>query len=164
MAEARRAISFGLALILASLLLAAPAWSQVRNGPKWAELSVAEKQVLAPLQPEWDSWDLLRKNKWLAMAKRYPTLGAGEQQRIHEQMQGWAKLSTAERNAAREKFKGLKQLPPDARRELPNKWMEYQSLPPTERQELSRPPVSRAPATTPSAVAQPAPPSTPAVK
>ena len=100
--------------------------------------------MLAPLASSWDNLDLLRKNKWLAMAKRYPTLPSTEQQRIRERMDGWAKLSSQERQAAREKFKGLKTLPPDKRKELSSKWIEYQSLPQEQRQELrSTPPVQR---------------------
>lgn len=158
MAEARRAVAFGLALTLATFLLAAPApaFSQVRSGPAWSELSLAEKQLLAPLQPDWDKWDLLRKNKWLAMAKRYPTLSAPEQARIRERMAGWAKLSTQEREAARQNFKGLTKLPPEQRRELSSKWMEYQSLPQEERQELRRTPAARPPGSaTPAMAVQP---------
>jgi Protein of unknown function (DUF3106) len=144
LAEAFRAIIIGLALTIAIALLPAPAHSQViRNGPNWSELSAQDRQVLAPLASDWDKLDLLRKNKWLAMAKRYPTLPAAEQQRIHERMPGWAKLSSQERQAAREKFKGLKQLPAEQRKELPNKWMEYQSLPQEQRQELRRAPTGQ---------------------
>ena len=145
MAEAYRAVILRLALAIAIAMLAAPAWSQVRTGPPWSELSAADRQLLAPLQQDWDKLDLLRKNKWLAMAKRYPTLPAAEQERIRERMAGWAKLSTQEREAARAKFKGIKQLPPEQRKDLPNKWMEYQSLPQEERQALGRPGTPRAP-------------------
>ena len=139
MAEAFRGVIVGLALSVACALSPEPAHSQpLRNGPNWGELSVQDRQVLAPLASDWDKLDLLRKNKWLAMAKRYQTLPGAEQQRIQERMQGWAKLSSQERQLAREHFKGLKQLPPDQRQELPNKWIEYQSLPPEQRQELSR--------------------------
>ncbi len=126
-------------------MLPATAQSQViRKGPNWSELSAPDRQVLAPLASSWDKLDLLRKNKWLAIARRYPTLPPTEQQRIRERMDGWAKLSSQERQAAREKFKGLKKLPPDQRKELPSKWIEYQSLPQEQRQELrSTPPVQR---------------------
>ena len=99
-------------------MLAAPAWSQVRSGPAWSELSPADKQLLAPLQQDWDKWDLLRKNKWIAMSKRYPTLPAAEQERIRDRMGGWAKLSTQERQSAREKFKGLEKLPAERTRTI----------------------------------------------
>jgi hypothetical protein len=141
LAEAFRAIIVGLALSITMALLPAPANSQtIRKGPNWSELSTQDRQLLAPLESDWNKFDLLRKNKWLAMAKRYPTLPVAEQQRIRERMEGWAKLSSQERQAAREKFKGLKQLPPDKRTELHNKWIEYQSLPQEQRQELRRAP------------------------
>lgn len=148
MAEAIRAIIVGLALTIAISLFPATGHSQtIRKGPNWSELSTQERQILAPLASDWDKWDLLRKNKWLVIAKRYPTLPAPEQQRIRERMQGWAKLSSQERQAAREKFKGLKQLPPEKRNELGKKWIEYQSLPPEQRQELRR--ASATPRSTP---------------
>ena len=131
----------GLALTFASTFFSAPAYSQpIGKGPNWSELSAQDRQVLAPLASDWDKLDLLRKNKWLAMANRYRTLPPAEQQRIQERMQGWAKLSSQERQAARENFKGLKQLPPEKRKELRNKWIEYQSLPQEQRQELRRAP------------------------
>jgi hypothetical protein len=101
---------------------------------------------------------LLRKNKWLVLAKRYPSLPVTEQQRIRERMEGWVKLSSEERQAARENFKGIKQLPAEKRKELPNKWMEYQSLPQEQRQELRRAPAgARSPSGEPSS-ARPTPP------
>ena len=145
MAQAVRAVIAGLLLALASALLSFPSIAQpLRTGPTWNELSAQDRQVLAPLAPDWDRWDLLRKNKWLAMAKRYPTLPRAEQERIQERMQGWAKLSSQERQQAREQFKGLKKLPPDQREALTRKWIEYQSLPPERRQELRQtPPATR---------------------
>ena len=144
MAEAFQAIVVGLALTVVIASWSAPAYSQaIRKGPSWSELSAQDRQVLAPLASDWDKFDLLRKNKWLEVAKRYPTLPATEQRRIQERMPGWAKLSSQERQAARENFKGLKQLPPDQRKELPDKWREYQSLPQDQRQELRRAPGGR---------------------
>ena len=150
----------GLSLIFAITLLSAPALSQVRSGPAWSELSSSDKQLLAPLQQDWDKWDLLRKNKWLQMAKKYPTLPAAEQVRIRDQMEGWAKLSTQERQAAREKFKGLTKLPPEQRKDLNGQWQEYQSLPQEERQALRRSAPSKGgtagPGSTPTVAGQPA--------
>lgn len=160
MAEPFRAIIVGLLLAITTAFLSLPVDAQtVRKGPGWSELSAQDRQVLAPLQSDWDNFDLLRKNKWLAMSKRYPTLPAAEQQRIRERMQGWAKLSSQERQVAREKFKGIKQLPPEKRSELRNKWMEYQSLPQEQRQELRKPPAGQR--STPTADQSPARPSPP---
>ena len=104
--------------------------------------------MLAPIAPDWDNLDLMRRNKWRAIARRYPELQPPEQERIRDRMQGWSKLSSQERQAARERFKGINQLPIDQRRELSNKWMEYQSLPQEQRQALRQaPPGARRPFT-----------------
>jgi acyl-CoA reductase-like NAD-dependent aldehyde dehydrogenase len=102
-------------------------------------LSPADKQILAPLAPDWDQWDAQRKQKWLGIAKRYPTLGPTEQQRVQQQMRAWAQLTPAQRQAAREQYKTLKQLPPEQRAEVRQKWQEYQQLPPEKRSELATP-------------------------
>jgi len=131
------------ALAAAILLAFAPAAANAQialKSPKWSELSPQERQVLAPLGSDWENMDLMRRNKWREIAKRYPTLRDGEQQRLRERMEGWARLSSQERQAARERFKGINQLPPDQRRELSNKWHEYQNLPQEQRQQLQRAP------------------------
>ena len=116
------------------------------KGPSWNELNSRDRQILAPLGPEWDQMDLLRKNKWLGVARRYPAMHQDEQQRVQERMQDWSRLSSQERQAAREKFKGLNQLPTDKRQDLHNKWLEYQNLPQEQRQALRQaPPTARPP-------------------
>ena len=44
-------------------------------------------------RPEWNQLDAQRKQKWLGIAKRYPTLSPTEQQRVQEQMHAWAQLT-----------------------------------------------------------------------
>ncbi|HXX86356.1 MAG TPA: DUF3106 domain-containing protein [Casimicrobiaceae bacterium] len=103
------------------------------------ELSPAERQILAPLAPDWDKFPAERKQKWLGIARRYPSLAPAEQQRIQQQMRPWADLTPAQRQAAREQYKTLKKLPPEQRQEVVQKWQEYQQLPPETRRELSAP-------------------------
>ncbi|HVP87689.1 MAG TPA: DUF3106 domain-containing protein [Casimicrobiaceae bacterium] len=112
----------------------------VLHAPTWAELSPADKQTLAPLANEWDSFPAERRQKWLGIAKRYPKMAPAEQQRVQQQMHAWVNLTPAERQAAREQYKNLKQLPPDKRQHMTEKWEEYQQLPPDKKRELaSRP-------------------------
>ena len=42
--------------------------------PAWTALSASQQQVLAPIQPEWDQLDTVRRKKWVAIADRYPTM------------------------------------------------------------------------------------------
>src|SRR5688572_18978498 len=47
--------------------------------PAWSELTTPQKQVLAPLQGEWDALDTTRRKKWIAIADRYPKMKPAEQ-------------------------------------------------------------------------------------
>ena len=153
-----RLLILGLVLstsVFSGLAAAGPLVARTSN---WADLSPYDKQVLAPLAPEWDKFDTQRKQKWLGIVQRYPNMPPDQQQRIQEQMGAWARLTPDERRAARAQFKTLKQLPPEQRQEVQQKWQEYQQLPPEKKQELSKrpvapavgpPPAKATPATTP---------------
>jgi len=93
-------------------------------------LSASQQQVLAPLQPEWEQLDTVRRKKWVSIADRYPTMKPAEQQRLVKRMQEWAQLTPDERRAARERYQTLKKLPPQERKEVRQKWQEQQSTPP----------------------------------
>ena len=106
--------------------------------PVWAELTAEQQQVLAPLKADWDSLEPDRRQKWIAIAKRYPRMKALEQERVQRRMQTWATLSPEQRRQARENYKHLAKAP----RQAPNKdlrqaWAEYQALSPYERQSLA---------------------------
>lgn len=102
--------------------------------PDWQGLSRAHKQLLAPLEPEWNSLDASRKGKWLELAARYPGLPADEQARVQQRLSSWAKLSPAQRQQARLGFQVAQQLKADERQA---KWEAYQALPAERRQELA---------------------------
>lgn len=113
--------------------------------PAWAELTTDQQQVLAPLKADWDSLEPDRRQKWIAIAKRYPRMKQVEQERVQRRMQMWAALSPEQRRQARENYKHLAKSP----RRAPNKdlrqaWAEYQALSPYERQSLV-PPISTDP-------------------
>jgi len=93
--------------------------------PAWTELSLAQQQVLAPLQAEWEQLDTVRRKKWVSIADRYPTMKPPEQERLKKRMQEWAALSPAERKVAREKYQSLKR-EPKKRDELKRRWQEYE--------------------------------------
>lgn len=104
--------------------------------PKWSELSVEQKIVLAPLSDDWDSLEYYRQKIWIGIISRFPTMTPQEQQRIQVQMQEWGKLSPELRQLARENFKTASQLPLAKKQELKQKWAEYSSLPEDEKQKL----------------------------
>ncbi len=138
---------FLLGTALAALLSASAAAQPVAiPPPSWADLSVAERQILAPLAPpEWEKLDAQRRFKWRGIAQHYPKMTPTEQQRVQQQMRTWAELTPQERAAARERYKSLKALPPEKKQEVQQKWEEYQSLPPETRRELAAKPTPARP-------------------
>ena len=117
MVKPQRAVVALILTLTASAWAAPPSPSLIATPPqpKWTELTVQQKIVLAPLSDEWDSMEYYRQKKWLGIAVRFPSMTPQEQRRIQEQMQEWDKLSPEERQLAREKFKSATQLPADMR-------------------------------------------------
>lgn len=135
-----------------------------KKQPTWAELTQEQRQILAPLAPDWDKFDAQRRSKWLGIAKRYPAMTPEKQATVQRNMQPWAKLTAEERRAARERYKSLQKLPKDKRKSLAQKWEEYQRLPEEERKRLEA--AGKAPKPAPKSrakpsVSAPAPTSTP---
>lgn len=124
---------------LATWLLAATvltSWAAPpERGPVWASLTVSQQQGLAPLQRDWSSLDSERKQKWLEVARRLPTLPVDERARIQTRMAEWARMTPAERANARLQFQETRQLSPDERQA---RWQAYQSLPDEERRQLAQ--------------------------
>ncbi len=106
--------------------------------PKWSDLSVQQKIVLAPLSDDWDSLENYRQKKWLHIVARFSTISPEEQRRIQEHMQEWAKLTSEERRLARENFKAANQLPSEKKKQLRQKWEEYSNLPEDEKEKLKQ--------------------------
>jgi len=106
--------------------------------PKWSELTVQQKIILAPLSDDWDSLEYYRQKKWLTIVARFPAMTPEEQRRIQEQMQEWGKLTPEDRQLARENFKTANQLPSKKKQELKQKWEEYSNLPESEKEKLKQ--------------------------
>ena len=105
--------------------------------PAWAELTVEQQKVLAPLKADWDALETERRRKWVGVAKRYPGMSAQGQERVQRRMQAWAKLSPEQRRQARETYKKIiVKAPPAKRANLREQWAAYQQLSPQERDTL----------------------------
>jgi len=102
--------------------------------PVWKNLALYQKWALAPLERDWDNLDPARRSKWLEIAQRFPSLPPEEQNRMHERMRAWARLSPAERQQARLGYQVAQQIRADERRA---KWEAYQALTPEQREELA---------------------------
>ena len=76
--------------------------------------------MLSPLAGDWDKLDAPRKQKWRAIAQRYPTLSPAEQEKVRDNVRTWAELTPQQRQAAREQYKAMKQLPPSKSRKSAN--------------------------------------------
>jgi len=111
------------------------------SAPSWAELSADQRQMLAPLERDWNSLDEPRRRIWLEMAPGFARLPAEERDRLHERMRAWVALSPAERQRARVNFQLAKQSLHASEREA--RWEAYQALPPEKRQELAEKAVAR---------------------
>jgi len=105
------------------------------GGPKWSELSPAQRQALAPLANDWDSIDGRGKERWLGVAGRFPQMPPEEQARANQRMGEWARMTPQQRTQARINFQDARELP---RQEREERWKAYQALPEDQKRELAR--------------------------
>jgi hypothetical protein len=102
--------------------------------PLWRSLSAAQQVALQPLQAEWDQMDGVRKQKWLQLANRFGSMKPEEQQRVHERMREWAKLTPAQRELARETYSRARRIAPGQKTAS---WESYQQLPDEQKKKLA---------------------------
>lgn len=112
----------------------APNPTRLRPAPNWQALDAAQRQILAPLEQDWNGLDAARRSQWLEVAARFSSLAPEDQARMQERMRDWALLSPAQRQEARIGFQVAKKLDADTRQA---KWEAYQALPPEQRQQLA---------------------------
>ena len=122
------------------------------EGARWASLTPAQREALAPLEHDWPAIDAPRKQKWIALAARFKTLTPEERSRITARMAEWAKLTPAERGQARMNFEEARQLPAPDRSA---RWEAYQALPVEQRQQFAARAASAASGSRESAGAKP---------
>lgn len=107
--------------------------------PLWRDLSSAQQVALAPLEPEWDRMEGLRKRKWIEMSARFASMPPSEQQRVHERMRQWMKLTPQQRELARENYSRTSRL---AQGDKAADWENYKQLSPEEKRKLARTPAA----------------------
>lgn len=105
------------------------------SGPAWSALTPTQHSALEPLKKDWSAIDAPRKQKWLEIAARFPSMSREEQQRVQERMAEWARMSPEERGRARLQFQEARQIDP---RERQARWDAYLALPADERRALSK--------------------------
>lgn len=102
--------------------------------PLWNELTPAQQLALSPLAPEWNKLEKLRKAKWLEIAKKFQTMKPEEQQRLHDRMREWAKLTPEQRRVARENFSRANKID-NAQKSA--QWHQYQQLSEEQKKKLA---------------------------
>ena len=107
--------------------------------PTWAELSLAQKKALLPLENLWPTLEANHKRKWLAVAQNFANMNETSQALAQERMREWTALSSQQRMQARLNFAHTKQLSSD---EKLAKWEAFQALTDDDKQKL---PSSRKP-------------------
>jgi hypothetical protein len=115
-------------------------WVQVQGGPLWNELSVAQRQVLAPLSTEWNGLDYTGKEKWLEVSNRFPHMTPDEQARVRARMVEWVRMSPQARSRARLVFQENRDVSKEQRQAL---WQQYQALPDDKKKELAQKEIAR---------------------
>ncbi|WP_137171380.1 DUF3106 domain-containing protein [Massilia sp. HP4] len=126
-----------------------PALTQVVDGerplpktldkPLWRDLSNAQQVALAPLEPEWDRMEGPRKRKWIEMSARFASMPASEQQRVHERMRQWMKLTPAQRELARENYSRASRV---AQGDKAADWENYKQLSADQKRKLANSPAA----------------------
>jgi len=102
--------------------------------PLWRSLTPAQQLALQPLQGEWDQMDSVRKQKWLQLANRFASMKPEEQQRVHDRMREWVKLTPAQRELARETYARARKIAPEQKTAS---WESYQQLPEDQKKKLA---------------------------
>jgi hypothetical protein len=102
--------------------------------PLWKDLTPIQQQALEPLTGEWDKMEGLRKKKWLEVAARYSSMKPEEQQRLHERMREFIKLTPEQRRQVRQTYARTQKLDPG---EKSAQWEQYQQLPEEQKQKLA---------------------------
>ncbi|MGZ8271493.1 MAG: DUF3106 domain-containing protein [Methylophilus sp.] len=108
------------------------------NQVKWAELTVEQRKVLAPLGKEWDTLRPWQREKMLDIAKEYPKMDAEKQTRIQKRLIVWSRMTPFERENARKRYQQFHSLSSEKKDELRKKWIEHQKLPEVEREKLRK--------------------------
>lgn len=108
--------------------------------PLWNDLSSAQQVALAPLEPEWNQMEGPRKRKWIEMSARFASMPASEQQRVHERMRQWMKLTPAQRELARENYSRTSRLAQGGDKAA--NWENYKQLSADQRRKLANSPAA----------------------
>lgn len=105
------------------------------NRLAWTDLNPVQQAALDPLAGEWPKMSEPHKEKWLVISKKFGQMKPEEQQRLHERMRDWAKLTPGQRSAARTNYARAKKLDAEEKNE---QWTKYQQLTAEQKKKLAQ--------------------------
>jgi len=108
--------------------------SQKKKDLLWANLSPAQKEILSPLEAEWDKKGVASRRGWLQIVRKLETFSPEARERGKEHIREWAELTPDQRREARQNFLSTKKL---GSKEKSEQWLEYQKLPDEKKKELA---------------------------
>lgn len=122
--------------------------SDLAPAPRWAELTPAQREALAPLSARFDGLDGGQRRKWRALANRYPSLSPDKQKIAQSRMLAWASMSPEQRAAARQQALAARAAgaPADKRAQS---WRHWRDLQDGERERLQEKAVKASPMASP---------------
>lgn len=101
--------------------------------PLWSDLTPAQQEVLAPFEPQWNSWSAQEKLTWVSLANKLPGMAPKAQERARARIREWAALTPEQRRTARQNYRLARRLPPEQRQA---QWERYSELTPEQRSVL----------------------------
>jgi hypothetical protein len=112
----------------------APAIPEKKPDGTWEGLKPTQKEILAPLESDWDYMLPDSRKKWIQVANIYPKMSPQDQQRLQSRMTSWSNLSQKERRIARENYLSSLKFPAEKKAEA---WTAYQKLSDEQKKKLA---------------------------
>ena len=101
--------------------------------PLWSELKAAQREVLAPLESDWNGMPRSSKLSWLKLADRVPRMKPEEREKAQARISEWAALTPEQRRLARNNYRLAQGLDKDER---VASWEQYSSMTPEQQSVL----------------------------
>ncbi|MGH8165003.1 MAG: DUF3106 domain-containing protein, partial [Rhodanobacteraceae bacterium] len=102
----------------------------------WSALSAGQRNMLTPVQDQWDRLRPARQQRLAEHANRWAALPPQRQQQIRERLARWARMTPEQRHQLRANARAFHDLTPAERAKVSAAFHKFQSLPPAERKVL----------------------------
>ncbi len=98
--------------------------------PLWSDLKAKQREILAPLEPQWNALPSTSKRAWVKLADRVPRMRGADREKALERVREWASLTPEQRKLARNNFRLAHNLNPE---EVHANWEQYSQMTPEQR-------------------------------